>query len=105
MSAEAEAAGRGYTRGCRLNIGKTIAEGNMHTPLLDRCYIVNVFVSTTVAFFQQRTLLVVGAVSQACPGCYIVDVFVSITVAFFQQHTVALKRSKTSTELKTRLFA
>ena len=58
ISAEAEAAGRGDTRGWPLNIGKTIAAGNTHTSLLDRCYVVNVFVSTTVAFFQQRALLV-----------------------------------------------
>ena len=58
ISAEAEAAGRGDTRGWPLNIGKTIAAGNTHTSLLDRCYVVNVFVSTTDVFFQQRALLV-----------------------------------------------
>ena len=52
ISAEAEVAGRGDTRGWPLNIGKTIAAGNTHTSLLDRCYVVNVFVSTTVAFFS-----------------------------------------------------
>ena len=58
ISAEAEAAGRGDTRGWPLNIGKTIAAGNTHTSLLDRCYVVNMFVSITDVFFQQRALLV-----------------------------------------------
>ena len=58
ISAEAEAAGRGDTRGWPLNIGKTIAAGNTHTSLLGRCYVVNVFVSITDVFFQQRALLV-----------------------------------------------
>ena len=56
ISAEAEAAGRGDTRGWPLNIGKTIAAGNTHTSLLDRCYVVNVFVSITDVFFFNSAL-------------------------------------------------
>ena len=65
ISAEAEAAGRGDTRDWPLNIGKTIAAGNTHTSLLGGCYVVNVFVSITVAFFQQRALLVGVSTNQS----------------------------------------